>query len=1067
MLKVQLSLIFNFLLFLAIQAQDLQFKRAFKNGELPQVPISLLQDSKGFLWIGTTDGLYRYDGRELLEFRHDPQDTLTLSNNYIRLLFEDKAGNLWVGTKDGLNFFDLKKERITRCFPRSEVPHNILSITEDHKNRIWFGTYKGLFQFDPKNRQLLHLTPEPEFENTLTHEYIWSVYEDDKNRMWVTTHGGITIFENDDQFNFQSYYGDENAENGLNEDRFFDVVQDSSGQIWISSYGLFKAIENEGGIRFISYKNQKGILNSLSNDLIQTIDVGPDNSLWLGTYRGGLNQVKRVGAKNEGLNFHHFKNNPDNENTLSNNQINAFEIDASGLIWVGTGSGLDKGSYLPDKFRVIKNQENDPHSLSNNTIKQIFVDSYGNLWIGTYKGLNFLSAEKFKQRNFEFERFFYDAKNPHSISNNNIFAIHEDSNNFLWINTYYGLNYIHIPTFLKNKKFSSFNEKHGIPHTFNYKTIEIKQGEYWVGTYGGLAKMFYNPKNPRSPVRFENYESNEEVVGALVNSVVYDFVEDQFGNYWVGTYDGISKIINNEGALFFENYKNDPLDASSLSNNSFRCFFKDSKQRLWIGTRCGLNLVYQKGPNQKASFKIFGLQDGLPNDVIHAIEEDDSGKLWLSTNKGLVVFDPENLSEPVVSTYTRSDGLSSSSFVFRSSYKDESGFMYFGTGAGLNIFKPDSLPKNQFVPPVVFTKLKVLNKLIVPQDSEKPILDVSIPYAKKITLKHWQNIIEIQFAALDFQKPENNLYQYKLSSLNEDWVDCKHDNKVTFTNLAPGNHILLVKGSNNDGIWNETPAVLEVIVLPPFWKTWWAYLLYAIFGILMIAGIVRLRVNKRLRLVDAQNRLEKARQEERAQLRKKNAADFHDELGHRLTKISLFLELAERESKPESGIKNYLQKIKQNAAGLSQGVRDLIWSLDPDKDSLYQTLLRLQEFGDQLYEYSHVAFKTQGIQPDLDQTILKPDVKKQILLIFKEAMNNSLKYAEATEAFLAFEIKEQHAQLTFKDNGKGFNPVMVEKGYGLKNMKERAAKINGSLIIDAEKSLGTEIVLNWQIPQMG
>ncbi len=1035
-----------------------KFEPAFKQGEIVQIPIAILQDSKGFIWIGTTDGVYRYDGKESLEFRHDPSDSTSISNNYVKELFEDRAGNIWMGTSFGLNCYDPKTETFTR-YLRTDTDdltgdNFIHSIEEDHRGKIWYGTYNGLFQFTPSTDSLIQFLPSIEKgEKSLSNEVIWDIHEDRQHRIWVATQLGFTLFKNDGTLDFQAYYGDMKNENGLATDRIFNILEQADSSIWLSSYdGLFRVIESNDSIYFKRFHIHSEAPANLSDNRVFDLYSGGRNRLWLGTYAGGLNEVVISPDVSKNIKVIHHKEDPKNVFSLRSNNIENILIDESGMLWIATKNGMDKASLSGNKFQTIRSIPDDSTSLSSDIIKSFFKDSFGNLWIGTFKGLNFLSAENLKKGIFQFEQFYADRNNRFSLSHNNINGIYEDSQSYLWINTFYGLNYIHIPTFLKKKKFKHFNERHGIPHTINHSTVEISPGEYWVGTNGGLAKMYCNPAKSDS-VRFETIKSENEIV----NTHTLNVIQDRFGNYWIGTFNGVAKYVTRQGKIFFENYIHELGNPNSLSDNSFRCFFKDRKNRIWIGTRSGLNMVVQESKESRDWFKTYGLKDGFPNDVIHAIEEDDQGQLWITTNKGIVVFNPE-LKDPVVATYNQNDGLAARSFVFRASMKDENGNLYFGTADGFNFFHPEKLPQNTYVPPVYFTKLKVLNEVIKPGPSS--ILQQSISYTNTITLQYWQNIISLEFAALDFNKPEKNRYQYRLSSLNnKNWINLKHHNQVTFTNLSPGEHLLEIKGSNNDGLWNKQPTQLLIKVLPPVWRTWWAYLFYFLVFISSIYLFVKNRIRRKTEKIQAIAQLEKARAEEREQLRKKNTADFHDELGHHFTKISLFLELAERQSAENKSLKEYLSKIKSNASGLSEGLRDLIWSLDPKKDSLYQTLARLQEFGDSLFEFSDIRFKTDGLDEALESVELAPDVKKNVLMIFKEAMNNCLKYSNAKNALLKSVIKDRHCYVVFKDDGQGFNPYEIKNGYGLKNMHSRAQKVKAQLEIKSVANQGTEVSL--------
>jgi len=323
---------------------------------------------------------------------------------------------------------------------------------------------------------------------------------------------------------------------------------------------------------------------------------------------------------------------------------------------------------------------------------------------------------------------------------------------------------------------------------------------------------------------------------------------------------------------------------------------------------------------------------------------------------------------------------------------------------------------------------------------------------------------------LEFANPLQNEYQFKLQGYNENWIYNGNNNTATYTNIPSGEFIFKVKGSNNDGIWNEEPKQLFIKVLPPWWKTWWAYLIYGLAITAVIYGWIRWQVNQRTLKINQLAKIQKARYEERELLREKNAADFHDELGHRLTKVSLFLELAEREAQDNSNLITFLNKIKTNTMDLSEGIRDLIWSLDPKKDTLFQTIIRLQEFGDRLFEFSKINFIMESIEDRLEEIDLELETRKHLLMIFKEAMNNSLKYSEAEKAIFLTQTESDYVEIIFKDNGKGFDPFQKRKGYGLKNMKDRAKKINAIFDLKTDIGEGTEIRLKIfpkGFPQMG
>ncbi len=1077
----------KFLIIISIQAifisiswhaygQKLRFQSfSEQEGLPPGSPLCFLQDRNGFLWIGTTDGLSRYDGKKFKEFYHIRNDSTSISNNFILNLTEDHSGNIWIGTRKGLNRFNPEKEQFDRFIRYGgklfEAENIIHSVIEDKNGFIWYGTYNGLFRLDPKTQDWMQFLPQIENDHSITHQTIWKVFEDIKGKLWIGTGKGLTTYDNDDSFSFKQYLPEPENPNGLKTEQIFEFAEQPDGTMWLGTFeGLYKINQSKEDIQFQQFVNDPNDKNSLSHNMIESLITDGEDRLWAATWNGGLNEILVPTNNKNNLQFIHHRHDTRDPLSINVDFVKNVYRDRSGILWVGTSSQTQKLVPNSWKFNTVNHIPNDTTSLSNEIVKSTFKDSRGNFWVGTRDGLNFLAAEKFEKRQFEFTIFKHKANDPSSISHNNIFGLQEDDRGYFWIGTYRGLNFINLETFNPEKPaFQHFKTDHGLPSNWISDVLQISGNDYWIATYGQLSLMTFDPDHQEN-TSFLNFDMDDSREDALVNASTYEVAKDKFGDQWIGTFDGLSKFVSRNGRDFFENYKNVRRDSTSLSNNSIVTIHLDKKGRLWIGTRGGLNLAIQKDRNQRIKFKTFGKPEGFSNEVIQAIEEDKNSNLWIGTNNGLHVFNPEKAlkgENGVIKTYDKNDGLAASGIVFRSSFMDSVGQMYFGSANGFSYFDPSFLPRNENIPAIIFTDLKVLNESVHPSHEKDNPLKKAVYLTDTISLKHWQNILTIEFAALDFAKPEKNQYAYQLEGFDPDWVFCGTSNSATYTNLDPGTYVFKAKGSNNDGLWNETPKTLVLHVFPPPWKTWWAYGFY----LLAIAGLIFLfiknRVRKRVQKVEEQARIEKARFEERELLRKQNAADFHDELGHRLTKISLFLELADRTSKTTDPVKQYLTKIKTNASGLSDGIRDLIWSLDPKKDSMYQTMLRLQEFGDRLFDFSKVRFKTIGINESLEQITLEPDVRRHVLLIFKESMNNCLKYADCENAVLKIETDQQHGKISFIDDGKGFDQNQISKGYGLNNLNARAEKINADLSIKSEIGHGTAITLIFKIPRMG
>jgi signal transduction histidine kinase/ligand-binding sensor domain-containing protein len=824
-----------------------------------------------------------------------------------------------------------------------------------------------------------------------------------------------------------------------------------------SDDGLYQIIE-DNGFRFKHHKHDKNNPSSLSGNFINCLYAGKDDRVWAGTWQDGLNEIC---SENDTLKINRYTHDQENEFSISAQRINAVLEDHSGNIWVGTSAGLDQIATKVQKFTTVYPSS---HQLSSGIVRSILRDSKGNLWVGTLKGLTFLSAQDYEKKNYHFQQW-----NEEPLKGEDIRSLYEDCHGILWIATNQGLYYFELDN-LKDKSIHQvslghFSYKDGLPHRMINSILQIDDHHYYIATFGQLSKMYFDI-NHLDQTLFTNYDQDETRSDALTNSLTYVIEKDKNGDYWIGTFNGLSKLVSDDDIGHFQNFRRNDSIPNSISDNSITDIHLAQDGTLWVGTRLGLNKVIQNG--DAISFQSFGVEDGLVNDVIQSIEEDLSGKLWLGTNRGLIHFDPQlaGTKEAIIATYTMQDGLTGTFMVRRSTHIDKEGTLFFGSAQGLNIFNPDGLVQNEQAPEMVITNLKVNNTSIHPSDTSNAILDQAVFLTENIKLAYWENKLDIEFAALDFTKSEKNQYRYRLEGFDEDWIDNQTLNYARYSNIPPGKYTFYVKGSNNDFVWSKTPAQLQIHILPPPWKTWWAYLFYAIVSLSLIYRFYQIRVNKKLETFKEKARIEKARFEEREHLRKQNAADFHDELGHRLTKISLFLELAERSVADQEAVNKHLQKVKQNASGLSAGIRDLIWTLNPEQDSLFQTLIRIQEFGDQLYDDTVIDFQFRGIHSAYDTIFLDPHLRKHLLLIFKEAMNNALKYSEATQVEFCVKQEKENIHFQLRDNGKGFEEEVVKKGNGLQNMRERAEKINALFTLESSNK-GTNVIVEIKIPHMG
>ncbi len=1029
---------------------------------------SITQDSKGFIWICTQDGLNRYDGYEFKIFRHEPGNDNSLSNNYVWSLYEDSdgifwictfgggltrfdpatekfkhfknnagdstsisndftfqvvefpEGTLWVATDGGLNSLDKKSGKFQRFTQttnsaRKLENNHIASLTFQGKDKLWFLSDLGLSQINVNTKELKHFTNDP-FKNEVFLGSINFILKERNNLILLSEKGVMKLdFVNNKTEMLLENAGVSKSSTQIN---FQTIIPDRRGYYWIGTNDGLLLFEKSTG-RLFSYVNEV-TGNSISNNNIISLFQSIDNTIWIGT-RNGLNKVYRLKSD-----FKVFKDDPENKNSLSSKNVSQVLKDSRGLIWIGSTEGVNVMNDQGDEVIVFKNNTGDDNSISSNYILSLSEDKSGDIWVGTRTGgVNLI---KVLNENFPPKIQVKRYSKTSGLSSNTIQFICEDRNGIFWIGTGGGgLNKLD-PLTGKIKVYRENKDGSGPGHPYVFNIFEDSFNNLWIGTATGGINLFDPVKE-----KFIYLKNNTSNPNSISNDIILSIYEDKNHNLWIGTAGGLNKLL------------------IPLEKNLFDYF--EENVDMW----------------NDSLFRQYGRADGFPNDVIYGILEDDHGFLWLSTNKGIVKFNP-NASDPVAKIFDISDGLQNNEFNQNSYFKDENGWMYFGGVGGLNIFHPDSIKQNKFIPPVYFTNFKLFNEsVLINQNDKSKIfqLEKSITYTCSLNLEYWHDVISFDFAALNFIQPGKNRYAYMLEGFDEDWIFAGDKRSVTYTNLDPGDYNLLVKASNNAGLWNEMPASIKIYIPPPPWLSWYAYLFYIIIFSGGVFLFIRYRIKAAKHELETQAKIEKAKLEEREEVRRKSSADFHDEAGNKLTKISLFTQLAKSVSEENPSVVEYLEKIEENTKEISSGMRDFIWVLDPEKDSLTDTINRLKDFGYSMFGYTDTNFVVKGLTEDVSKINLSMECRRSILLIFKEAINNCMKYSEAKNVEFEVRLNKNHLELILTDDGKGFDFDKKSDGYGFNNMNQRAVKAGGNISINSEPGKGTKIVFNLNITQMG
>ena len=1015
------------------------------NGLPSRIVRDVSQDSNGYLWVAGNNGLYKFDGQQFHAFYSTLNDTTGLRDNKINTVLAAKDGKIWIATPKGLHV--LVDDTIQYFELFGNVPdgaNHILDLFEDSNQNIWISSYGGFFVIEKVTGKVRNLSNQiPGFPE---YRVIWGITEDYKGRIWVCRGGKPPLVAAKGTFNFKEIQLQIKDATIVTDINPFKYIQYNDDIMLINAgIGLLKGeLEGDNTLSVSRFYDKNG--NKIGGEFIYNSIIDSDRNIWTATWK---NRFKKYRIEGDRL----VEQQLISKNGLLDMSGHARSVyqDTQKNIWIANSNGLYKLSKSESEISIFPPGHVEGCLDELYSIYGLAEDRGGHLWINTPTNLYRFNKEDILVNNCPTD--YLKFTNEHFVRARDLFV---DSENRLWVSGQEGLSIAQLDDNYRPGKFVHITMELEMPHKWSNGIVQEDKNSFWVGNYIRLVHIVFPQGDLKTP-RITTYDSSDKRPDALVNSYTLQLEQDKDGALWVGTFSGLSKLISAKGEGTFKNYESGFGQVDKLSNNAIKDLFKDSKGRLWIGTQTGLNLYNKDTDN----FLQFGRKEGLPSEYILGISEDSKGHLWVATTQGLfkAIYNESMQGFVHIEYFTDRDGLADNITNRNALYIDADDNVYIGSSKGLSIFgnSETTIEARKFN--LDLTTLESIQKKDQGFVSIKGrIVD------NEIELSNKENSIHLGYAVLDFTDPGYNQYRHKFLPVSEEWIETGGDSHLNYYNLAPGNYELILDGSNNQGLWSETPIHLKVQVMPPFWKSKWALVIYAI----LLAGILRLfyvmRVRKRMRELEQEVRLEKALIREREQLRNENAADFHDELGSKVTKISMFLTLAERTIEEDKDPSNWFGKIRENVKDLSGSFRDLLWVIDPKKDSLSDAVLRLKDFGEDLFSTTDTRYSTTGYSEELTHTLLDAQTKKQVVLIFKEAMHNCAKYSESTMVELTIETSKGYSSIRLKDNGKGFNVHRQSKGRGLTNMKNRSEKIGGNLSIVSSKE-GTVVSLH-QIPHL-
>lgn len=786
----------------------------------------MIQDQDGFMWFCTQNGLNRYDGVEIRVYQRQRNTTNTLANNSVNSILLDEEGVLWLGTwGGGVNRFNPREGRFDHFLhdPRdagSLSSNQIQCMFRDSKGRIWIGTNGGgLNLLDARTGRFTRFRHHPDDPNSLSHDRVWSICEDRAGRLWVGTESGLNCMVSPGRF--ARLLSEEVPGGALRSDKIRALLGDPKGYLWVGTEQGLHLLDPVTG-RFIPFLEPEQRRLPAIFDAVTRIYRDHENNLWVGTIFHGLLKITPRGNGQPGGRLDVFVNDPTDLSSLSQNDIRGIYQDRSGILWVGTRTGgLNKIDLKSPKFNFYRVNQGAKTDLVDNRMEAIAQDSKGRIWIGAVGGLI-----RFDRENGEHLFFRGDAADSdgqvsqtgNGLSDHRVYSLLKDRDGFLWVGTFNGgLNRFDPDTGAFMRLPLALGDPDGQVKNQIQAIYEDPRGLIWVGSFSGLTIL--DPKTFKT----ENYRADPENPNGLSDDRIVAIAGERPDRFWLGTYNGGLNAFNPQTGHFIR-YRHDRLMKGSLSHDSVRALLVDRDGDLWVGTYGGgLNLLTQPGASpDQAVFRVYGLKEGLPNEAIYGLVEDDRGFIWFSHDSGLCRFDK---STETVRNFDARDGLQSNGYNLGAVHKSENGEIFFGGNQGFNSFFSGKIRDNPHIPSVVITGFSKFNKEVD--------LGYSLNDVGTLDLSYRDAVFSFQYAALDFSAPEKNRYRYRLKGFADQWTEAGSRTEVTYTNLDPGDYTFQVVGSNNDGIWNEVPATIQIHIAPPLWATIWAYMLYAVllFGI--------------------------------------------------------------------------------------------------------------------------------------------------------------------------------------------------------------------------------------------
>lgn len=969
------------------QIQQVFSKLSVENGLSSATVTSIVKDDHGYLWVGTKDGLNRYDGYEFKIYRNDASDLHSLMRNWILYVYQDSHGKIWVSTfGGGLHYYDRKKDNFIRVYRYNNPTIN--KIIEDDQGRIWFaGNALICYDFN-KDRWSDYSGQLP----GVYHNGINGIARENESELWISTRDCFYRL-NFINGRFKKFTHDPENPNSLGSKYLNTMLRDSKGNLWIATRGAgLDKYEIDSG----TFTHFQGIKDPNDGPLVNTIRTlcMDGDFLWIGTENGGLSKLETQTGK-----FIHYYQDKSYSRGISDNSIWTIYKDDEDRLWIGTFSfGLCAIDPYQNKFSTIK------LPMENTVVNAILKDKRKRLWVGTEGGIIRIEGK--------FVKHYLNEPNVRSKMGIPVLNIFEDRAGKIWVGTWNEGIYQYSE---QHDKFISFAKegpgKHDLSNSNNYSIIQSShEKDILIASYNGLNII---PENYREQGIIKLTDSIDNYIRVLF--------EDSKGNVWVGSHREMRLYNNSKNNLIPIFYNN--LGGHISLHASIACIFEDSKGKLWIGTDAGLYGV--------ESFTITGhytIKDGLANHDIRGIQQDKEGNLWLSTNTGITMFNPET---GAVRNYDATDGIFSNGFKENSSFKDSDGIIYFGGSDGMILLDPDKVVDNPYAPKVVLKDLKIFNRS-VEIDGPDSILSQHISETKEVTLDYDASMITIDFVALNFSVSDKNQYAYQLKGFDDDWNNVGKMRSATYTNLSPGSYVFYIKASNNDGVWSVPYQAMVIHVQPPWWNTSWAHAAYLIAILLLLyffRKVILMRAHFAHDIKIERVKLENVEKLSKAKL------DFFTNISHEFrTPLTIIIGLIENitsSSTVDRTVTGKLHAANTNAARLLRLVNELLdfrkaesgnMKLRVTECNIVQFVREIKLSFEPLAEQKQISFSFHATA-DVIQAWIDPEQFEKVLF---NLLSNAFKNTPVSGSISIFiGSTANKVTISVQDNGKGIKPEFI------------------------------------------